>query len=70
MMIDRFYDGDSANNSIVNDSLILPKAQYYGGDIKGITQKIKNAGYFQKLGCKHNMDIPNYTKPIGCLGSI
>jgi cyclomaltodextrinase / maltogenic alpha-amylase / neopullulanase len=48
MMIDRFVDGDKSNNQPVNDPAILPKAQYYGGDIQGITQKIKS-GYFKDL---------------------
>ena len=49
MMIDRFVNGDQANDKPVLDDSILPKAQYYGGDIKGITQKI-NEGYFSDLG--------------------
>lgn len=69
MMIDRFYDGDSANNSIVNDSLILPKAQYYGGDIKGITQKIKN-GYFQKLGVNTIWISPITQNPLDAWGQF
>jgi glycosidase len=69
MMIDRFYDGDSANNSIVNDSLILPKAQYYGGDIKGIIQKIKN-GYFQKLGVNTIWISPITQNPLDAWGQF
>ena len=69
MMIDRFYDGDSANNSIVNDSLILPKAQYYGGDIHGITQKIKN-GYFQKLGVNTIWISPITQNPLDAWGQF
>ena len=49
VMNDRFMDGNKNNNETVNDSTILAKAQYYGGDLKGITQKIKE-GYFKKLG--------------------
>lgn len=48
MMVDRFVDGNPANNKKVDDAEVLPKANYYGGDIKGITQKIKD-GYFKSL---------------------
>lgn len=49
VLIDRFYDGNPANTRKVDDPLIHPKANYYGGDLAGITQKIEN-GYFQDLG--------------------
>ena len=49
MMIDRFVDGDSSNNRPTNDPSIMPQANNLGGDIQGITQKIKE-GYFQKMG--------------------
>ncbi|NOZ34010.1 MAG: alpha-amylase [Chlorobi bacterium] len=49
VFIDRFFDGDSTNDRPTPDKRILPKANYFGGDIKGITDKIKS-GYFQNLG--------------------
>ncbi len=49
VFIDRFFDGDSTNDRPTPDKRILPKANYFGGDIKGITDKIKS-GYFQDLG--------------------
>lgn len=49
MMVDRFVDGDTSNNAPTPDPSILPKANNYGGDLKGITQKIKD-GYFKDLG--------------------
>ncbi|MCF6184725.1 MAG: hypothetical protein L3J56_08915 [Bacteroidales bacterium] len=49
VFIDRFFDGDSTNDRPTPDKRILPKANYMGGDIKGITQKIKD-GYFENLG--------------------
>jgi glycosidase len=49
LMIDRFYNGDPSNDSpIVHDSLFKP-ANYNGGDLAGILQKIEE-GYFDKLG--------------------
>jgi cyclomaltodextrinase / maltogenic alpha-amylase / neopullulanase len=49
MMIDRFNNGKKENDEPVKDAAILPKANYYGGDIAGVTQKIKD-GYFTSLG--------------------
>jgi cyclomaltodextrinase len=48
-MVDRFADGDSSNNRPTIDSEILPQANNLGGDLDGITQKIKD-GYFKNLG--------------------
>ena len=69
MMIDRFVDGDTSNNKPVNDPAILAKAQYYGGDIKGITQKIK-AGYFQDLGINTIWISPITQNPIDAWGQF
>ena len=49
LMVDRFKDGDSANTKPVQDSMIHPKANYYGGDLAGVQQKIADK-YFQDLG--------------------
>ncbi len=48
ILIDRFKDGNPGNTRKVDDPDIHPKANYYGGDLAGITQKIKD-GYFDKL---------------------
>lgn len=48
VLIDRFKDGNPENTRKVDDPDILPKANYYGGDLAGVTQKIKD-GYFKKL---------------------
>ncbi len=47
--VDRFYDADPSNNRPLNDPEVRPAADYHGGDIKGVTEKIKD-GYFEKLG--------------------
>ncbi len=49
VLIDRFKDGNPDNTRKVDDPDILPKANYYGGDLAGITETIKS-GYFKKIG--------------------
>jgi glycosidase len=49
IMIDRFNNDDSSNdNPVKHDSLFTP-ANYQGGDLKGIIDKIEE-GYFTRLG--------------------
>ena len=45
---DRFADGDKSNDKPVNDPHVAPPANYHGGDLRGITQKI-DEDYFSKL---------------------
>ena len=49
LMIDRFVNGNPANDMKLNRPDVLPKVDYYGGDLKGITDKI-NEGFFNELG--------------------
>lgn len=49
LMIDRFKDGDSSNNFQVGEPEVKPEADFQGGDLKGITEKIKE-GFFNDLG--------------------
>lgn len=49
VFVDRFYDGNKDNDWKLPDSIVLPPANYHGGDLAGITDKIKN-GYFTNLG--------------------
>lgn len=49
ILVDRFNNGDKSIDQPVNDPEVLSKANYYGGDIKGILDKVKD-GYFTKLG--------------------
>ena len=46
--IDRFVDGDPSNNP-KPDAKVEPPAQYLGGDLIGIKNRIEE-GYFEKLG--------------------
>lgn len=48
LMIDRFKDGDPLNSAKVEHPQILPQANYYGGDLAGIYNKLF-AGYFDSL---------------------
>jgi cyclomaltodextrinase / maltogenic alpha-amylase / neopullulanase len=67
MMIDRFYDGNPANDHPVNDPEILPKANYYGGDIQGIYDKLE-AGYFDSLGINTLWLSPITQNPLTAYG--
>jgi len=49
MLVDRFLNGDPSNDKPVDDTLVAPRANYHGGDLAGIIQKIDD-GYFKKLG--------------------
>lgn len=62
MMIDRFNDGDkSLNAPIQKDSLFKP-ANYMGGDLQGIIDKIDD-GYFTDLGVNVFWISPVYDNP-------
>ncbi len=49
LMVDRFLDGNPANTRKLNRPDVLPKVDYMGGDLAGVTQKIED-GYFDSLG--------------------
>ena len=49
LMIDRFSNGNTANDEPLNDPEVLPIVDYQGGDLAGITEKINN-GFFEELG--------------------
>ena len=49
LMVDRFNNGDSTNDKPLNLPEVHPKADYFGGDLAGVTQKIED-GYFEDLG--------------------
>lgn len=49
VFVDRFFNGDPANDKHLPDSLVLPKANYYGGDLAGVLRKV-DEGYFKDLG--------------------
>ena len=49
LMIDRFYNGNAANDWKMNSPEVLDIVDYQGGDLAGITAKIAD-GYFDALG--------------------
>ena len=49
LMIDRFYNGNTANDWKLNSPEVLDIVDYQGGDLAGITKKIED-GYFEDLG--------------------
>ena len=49
LMIDRFENGNTANDWKLNSPEVLDIVDYQGGDLAGITKKISE-GYFDKLG--------------------
>ncbi len=49
LMIDRFNNGTTANDWKLNSPEVLDKVDYQGGDIVGITKKIRDF-YFDELG--------------------
>ncbi len=49
MMVDRFNNGNPDNDDPVDDPEVAPRANFWGGDLAGITQKV-NDGYFEMLG--------------------
>jgi len=66
-MVDRFVDGDSTNNHPTPDPTIRPKANHFGGDLKGITQEVKS-GYFDSLGVNCLWISPITQNPEGAYG--
>ena len=67
MMIDRFANGDTTNDQPVADPMIHPKANYYGGDLAGVRQKI-NDGFFDELGVNTIWVSPISKNPLDAWG--
>ena len=67
LMVDRFKNGNLKNNQKVDDPEILPKANFYGGDLAGVTQKIEE-GYFEDLGINTIWLSPITQNPLGAYG--
>jgi len=68
VFVDRFYNGNPGNDEPINDpGLVLPQADYFGGDIAGITFKVKE-GYFNDLGVNTIWISPVVLNPRGAYG--
>ncbi len=62
IMIDRFNDGDTLNDKPVVHDSIFTQANYQGGDLRGIANKIDD-GYFDSLGINILWISPVYDNP-------
>ena len=60
IMIDRFWNGNPTNDWKIASKDVLPKVDYFGGDIAGIDQKLLD-GYFDRLGMN-----TIWISPISC----
>jgi len=60
VMTDRFFNGDPANDAPIPHPELADRANFNGGDLRGITQKI-NEGYFKHLGVNTLWITPWYT---------
>ena len=49
LMVDRFKNGNPANDEPVLDASIMPAANHFGGDLEGVLQTLEE-GYFDALG--------------------
>lgn len=63
MLVDRFNNGDKGNDAPLDDNRVDPKANYQGGDLQGITAKIKE-GFFDDLGVNTLWISPINQNPI------
>lgn len=63
LLVDRFFDGNKANNFPVADKYIEPKSNFMGGDLTGIAQKI-GEGYFSQLGVSMLWLSPIHQNPL------
>ncbi|MEQ9186297.1 MAG: alpha-amylase family glycosyl hydrolase [Cryomorphaceae bacterium] len=64
MMVDRFVNGDTSIDEPVEDERILPRANYFGGDLEGVRQKLEE-DYFDDLGINTLWISPITQNPTG-----
>ena len=68
LMVDRFNNGKAENDwKIGNPKLVLPQADYQGGDLVGITQKIRE-GFFDSLSINTIWVSPITQNPYSAWG--
>lgn len=67
LMVDRFVNGELTNDKPLRHPEVNVKADYFGGDLAGITKKI-NDGYFEKLGTNVIWISPITQNPTGPWG--
>ncbi len=62
LMIDRFNDAKKQNNDPIEHDSLSEKANYMGGDLQGVIEKLKE-GYFDSLGVNIIWLSPVYDNP-------
>lgn len=67
--IDRFKDGNSENNKPLTDSLVTWRTNFQGGDIQGVTEKLRD-GYLDSLGMNALWISPISKNPEGAWGNF
>ena len=67
LMVDRFNNGNSANDAPLNSPDVLPQVDYQGGDLAGVTQKI-NEGFFDSLSINTIWLSPLSQNPLTAWG--
>ena len=63
-LVDRFNNGNESNDAPLEDERLYDKANYQGGDLAGITEKIRS-GYFKSLGINSIWLSPITQNPQG-----
>lgn len=69
LMIDRFLDGNQANTKKLNTIAVLPKVDYFGGDLEGVLQKIQS-GFFNEIGINTIWLSPITQNPYNAWGQF
>ncbi|EKD31272.1 MAG: hypothetical protein ACD_77C00349G0004 [uncultured bacterium] len=67
LLLDRFFDGNPSNTQKLKSKDVLPKVDYYGGDLEGVLQKIKS-GFFTDLGITTIWLSPIFQNPYDAWG--
>ncbi len=67
LMVDRFNNGNKDIDKPLDDPMIMPQANYLGGDIEGVSQKIEE-GFFEELNMNTVWLSPIGLNPDGAWG--
>lgn len=67
LMVDRFNNGNKENDKKINIPEVNPKVDYFGGDLQGVTEKVRD-GYFDSIGVNTLWLTPIYQNPEGPYG--
>ncbi len=67
IMIDRFWNGNRTNDRPLDDDEVYPIADFHGGDLHGVFQKLKQ-GYFDSIGITSIWLSPIIKNPEGKFG--